>query len=233
MQGDTTMKFDGWFGKFYTGLESFVSLVLINVVWVIFNLPTLFILISLLIARSKTELIFYGVLLTICLPILLFPATTAMFATIRMLVQGKQPKILREYWRAYKENYGRSFLSGILFSVIWVVFFVDYLFFVTQVHDMFKFVFFAIFLFLFMFMMHYFSNQVHFENSFFSGYKNALILTLKNPIVSIMTTISQVLIIYVSFKLAPILLLFISGSVIAFISFTIFYKVSLKSISTP
>jgi len=95
----------------------------------------------------------------------------------------------------------------------------------------FKYIFLAVFFFLFMFMMHYFSSQVHFHTNFWEGFKSSLFLTLKNPVISIGTTTAHVAIIFISMKVAPILIFFISGSLITYISFNVFYKVSLKSVT--
>lgn len=227
------MKTDSWLGKLYTFLEAIVRLALLNLLWVTFNLPFLFFTISLLISRSKVELIIFGMLLVISIPIVLFPSTTAMFAVARMLVRKEQTRIIRVFWDGYKENYGRSFLSGIIFAILWMVLVVDFIYFGTQVHKTFTYVFFALALFLFMFTMHYFSILVHFNTPFFQGFKNALYITLKNPLISIFATAINLVIIITSYKLSPIIILLFTGSIIATVSFQVFYTYSLKGITPP
>lgn len=224
------MKTDSLLSKFYVLLEGFVRLALINILWIIFNLPTVFIAISLLISQTKTEWLVFGMLLIISIPLFLFPATMAMFATVRILVRKEHARIIRDFWGSYKENFGRSFLSGIVFALIWIVLLVDFIYFGTQVHVVFKYIFSAIFLYLFMFTMHYFSIQVHFDTGFLQGFKNALLLTLKNPFISIAIAFVHISIVILSYKITPILLFFITGSIITTISFIVFYKISLKNI---
>lgn len=217
-------------GKAYIAVEWFARLALLNILWVIFNIPFLMAVINVFMSRTKTELIIAVILLAIFIPLVLFPATMALFVTVRSLVIQQSPlKLIRGFWRGFKEGYGRSFLGGIVFGTLWIILIVDLIYFNQYVHALFKYVFYALFLFTLMCTLHFFSSNVHFETRFVESIKNAFLFTLKNPIVSLGSSIASVIIIFISYKFPFLLLLFV-GSTIATLAFIVFYKISLKGL---
>ena len=67
------------------------------------------------------------------MPLLFFPATTAMFASVRQWVmQGTISPLLKSYWGYYKENYKKSFLGGLILTAAWAVLIADYYYFVNK-----------------------------------------------------------------------------------------------------
>src|SRR5690625_2619756 len=225
------MKRDTFFSRFHVLTEWFVRLVFINVIWVVFNIPLLFFIINLFISSNHTELLISITFLLVSIPVSFFPATMAMFALVRLWVVGQgSMKTVRVFWDKYKENYVRRLLGGIISTVLSIILFVDYFYFKVLGYELLKYAFFGMYLFLFMFIMHYFSNNVHFHTSFSQSLKNALFITLKNPFVSIVVTFLNTVLLLISFKLAPFLIFLLMGSVIASVSFLVFYKISLKGL---
>lgn len=214
-------------GKVYIITDWFVKLVFINIIWLLFNIPTIITSVNFLIARSNGELTLALVLLATTIILFFYPATMAMFGVVRALIM-KQAHIrtFRTFYQTYKENYLRSMLGGIVFVLIGTVCFFYYLFFDLQAEPIIKYVYYALVLFITMSNLHYFSSNVHFEAPFIASVKNAFLLTIKNPIISFGCSIIVFMLVMISFKL-PILLVLGIGSAIATLAFLAFYKRSL------
>lgn len=223
------MRTDGLIGVLYIITEWIMRLAVVNLLWILFNIPIIFIGLNLLIVDTTGEFIFFCVIIMILLPFFFFPATMSMFAIVReWITKEADVKLIRSFWKHYKENYIRSMLGGLIIVFIWSVLLVDYYYFVNFINDVLKYLFYALFFFLIMFTIHFFSNTVHFHSKLLPSLKNSLLMTLKNPIISLVVTFINIIIIVISFKLAPFLIPFFMGSLITFISFFAFHKISLR-----
>lgn len=223
------MRTDGFIGGVYVITEWVMRLAVTNLLWVLFNLPIIFIGLNVLIVDSTAEFIFLSAIIMGLLPFFFFPATMSMFALIRRWIMKELDiPIIRSFWKHYKENYIRSMLGGFVIVLIWAILLVDYYYFVNFVNDLTKYFFFALFFYLSMFTIHFFSNTVHFQTKLLPSLKNSLLMTLKNPVISLVVTFINVLIVVISFKLAPFLIPFFMGAIMTSISFTVFYKLSLR-----
>lgn len=224
------MQMNGLLSGLYTFTEWMMRLAWTNILWMIFNIPIIFFGLNLLIGETTNQLIFTIIIMIVLLPFFFFPATTAMFAVVRKWAMGQSDiHIMSSFWKYYKENYVRSVLGGIILVALWAIFFLDYYYFIHIVNDILKYIFYGLFIFLFMFTIHFFSNTVHFYTNLINTLKNALFMTLKNPLLSLITTLVNVLIIMISFKIALFLIPFFMGALVAIISFIGFYRVSLKT----
>lgn len=223
------MQMNGIFGGLYVITEWMTRLVLTNIIWLFFNIPVIFFGINLFIAETIGERIFFISSMIILLPIFFFPATMAMFSLIRRWVLGEDDiKVLRAYWMHYRENYVRSMAGGFVLVIIWAILLIDYYYFTNNISDWLKYPFFALFFFLSIVNIHFFSNHVHLHLKLSVTLKNALFMTLKNPIISLLLALIHMIIIIVSFKLLPFLIPFFIGSFISIISFITFYTISLR-----
>jgi len=175
------------------------------------------------------DLIFISAITVILLPLFFFPATSAMFAVIRRWIIGEvDVRIISSFWQHYKRNYVRSMVGGIAIILIWVIFLLDYYYFVNFVHERFEYLFYGLLIYLFMFTIHFFSNTAHFDMHVRLTLKNSLLMTLKNPVLSFIISVISLFILFISFSFAPFLIPFFMGSFIAIISFTGFYRVCLN-----
>src|SRR5690625_5179289 len=121
------MNSGGFAGGLYAISEWIMRFSVVNVLWVIFNIPFLFILFNILLVEQIEGLFSLLVLLAILAPIVLFPATTAVFGSVRQWIMKNegQSGLIKSFWNYYKENYKRSFLAGAIFSLIWVIWAVE------------------------------------------------------------------------------------------------------------
>ncbi|WP_172370417.1 YesL family protein [Sporosarcina jiandibaonis] len=223
------MRTEGLFGGLYIITEWATRLAVTNLLWLFFNIPIIFVGLNLLFTDTTGEFIFFSAIIMIMLPFFFFPATTAMFAVVRRWVLNEEDiPLVRSFWKYYKENYVRSMLGGFVIVLIWAILLIDYFYFVNFVNEFLKYFFYALFFFVAMFTIHFFSNTVHFQTKLQISLKNALYMTLKNPIISLVVTLMNIIIVIISLKIAPFLILFFTASIITCISSFAFFKVSLQ-----
>lgn len=224
------MGYDFPFERLYHISEWVKNLLFINILWMVFNLPNLYFIALLYIAADFNGFISIFIIIICLLPFTFFPATTAMFAVIRDLVikNSQKGSIIRFFWKYYRKNYFLSLLYGIAITFVWVIFIVDYYFFTTHISSLFSYVFFILLFFLFVFTLNVFSVIVHFKSTFFQGLKNALLITIGSPFLTIGIGILNVLLIYVIFNYLTFLIPLFTGSAATLISFAGIYQLFLK-----
>ncbi len=204
--------------------EWVMRLSVINILWVLFNIPICYLLLSLLLADDLS--VAFTIILTIAVlsPFLFFPATSAMFAVARKWVMGETDvPLIKSYWGFYKENYVRSLCGGIFFTLLWIIWGFDFYYF-SQVNVFISSLFLAGGLFLILFTLSFFSNTVHTELKFVTSIKNSFFLSLVYPITNILMLIGVGVILYISLTMFTFLLPFFTGTLIALISFTGYYQ---------
>jgi uncharacterized membrane protein YesL len=208
----------------YGVTEWITRFAVINILWLLFNLPVVLIIINAIYMQQQGVLFFIVVLLAIIAPFIFFPATTAMFASVRdWVLQREAPSLIKNYLKYYKENYRRSLVGGIILTLIWLIWGVDYYYFST-VNVILMFAFIIMGVFLFVFTINFFSVLAHYELKIRSLLKTTLIITVGSPILLLTVAIGSGIILYVSFNGLLFLLLFFTGSLISFISFSAFYR---------
>ncbi|WP_416148953.1 YesL family protein [Salipaludibacillus sp. HK11] len=222
------MKNTGFLGGLYALTEWIMRLSLINLLWILFNIPVLFLALNILFVQQMQDLIIIIVPITMLIPILFFPATTAMFASARSwLIEVDDLPIIRTYWKFYKTNYKKSLLGGLIFTAIWGIWAVD-IYYLSDVHVFLMYIFLAMGIILFVYTLNFFSLLCHYEMKLFPLLKNTLIVTLASPLLFLTIVLSSAFIIYISFEFFKFLIPFFTVSLIAFLSFSAFYRFYLK-----
>lgn len=202
---------------------------IINMLWILFNIPTILVTILIIFSDSKEGYYVLVGLIILLMPILFFPATTAMFACVRQWVmQGTISPLLKSYWTYFKENYKKSFLGGLVLTVAWAVLIADYYYFVNK-GTISLYIVLIIGVFLFVFSMNFFSVVSHYNLKLGQLFKNALLVTVGNPLMTVVVFIGSIIIFYVSFYVLLFLIPLFSGILIAYLSFVLFYKMYLKT----
>lgn len=221
-------EYKGFTGIFYKITDWIVTLAGSNLIWIIFNLPLLYLAFCMLFAQNINQLVILGVASLLISPFVFFPATSAMFAVIREWIMEEDIKIIRSFWRYYKENYARSMMGGLLIALMWLILMVDYYYFTTYVADGFIYLFVMLSFFLFVFTLHFFSFTVHVYTKLRETFKNALLLTFGTPLLTLGLGVICALIFYLSFQVITFLVPFFMGSLITYLSFSGFFKFFLK-----
>lgn len=208
--------------------EWIMRLSVINLLWIGFNLPICYLLLSLLYSDDQSALIMLLCTIVVLTPFLFFPATTAMFGVVRKWVMGEHDvPLVKSYWTYYKENYVRSLCGGVIFTLFWIVWGVDFYYF-SQVNIIISSLFLVGFLFLFLFTLFFFANTVHTDLKLFATIKNSFFLTLVYPLSNLLIVVVNGIIVYVSLAMFTFLIPFFMGTLITYISFAGFYQKLLK-----
>ncbi|MBU7591653.1 YesL family protein [Metabacillus halosaccharovorans] len=214
--------------------EWIMRLSVINIMWIIFNLPICYLAMSLLFAEDEASVFLLLGTIAVLAPFMFFPATTAMFGVVRKWVMGDDDvPLVKSYWRFYKENYVRSLTGGLLLTLFWVIWTVDFFFF-SKV-NVFVSAFFLIgFLFLFLMTLFFFSNTVHAELKLLTSVKNAFFLTMVYPLINMVVLVFSGVILYISLGVFTFLVPFFMGTLITYVGFAAYYqkmeKINKKSV---
>jgi len=219
----------GFMGGLYAISEWIMKFSLINLFWILFNIPIVFLLLNLLFIEQIEELPLLLIPLILLTPILFFPATTAMFGMVRdwIIKDEDSSHLFKNYWRYYKENFKRSVSSGLILTIAWVIWAADVYYFVDKSSIM-MFLFLILGIILFVFSINLFSVTVHYHLKFVTALKNTLFLTIGSPVLFIAVAISSGVVLYLSLNVFRFFLPFLTGSLIAFLSFSAFYRNYLK-----
>lgn len=203
--------------------EWIMRISIINLLWILFNLPVIFIVISIIFADRVLDLVILLPILFVLLPFVFFPATQAMFQSVRdWVIKDDGKGLMKEYFYYYKENYKKSMLAGIIFTIGWAIWFVDLLYFTAE-STLLMFVVGFFGLILFVFMINFFSVQAHYDLSLRSLFKNTFLITLGSPVLSITVFIVSALIVMMSSQFI-VMIPFFSGAILSFLSFSAFYR---------
>jgi uncharacterized membrane protein YesL len=222
MKGTTEMT-----GGFYRICEWIMRFTVINLLWIVFNIPIVFILINILVVEQTGVLVFLLVPLIILLPLLFFPATSAMFASARDWVIKDEGTSIRQYWKYYKENYKKSLLGGVVLTGVWTIWAVDYYYF-SKENIIFMGIFLIMGMVLFIFSINFFSVISHYHLKLLPALKNALVITVGSPKLFLTILIGSSIILFFSLHEFRLLLPFFTGSLIAYLSFSAFYRFYLQ-----
>lgn len=214
-----------------TGLFQITELVakfaVINLMWLIMNIPIVLLLLNILFGQN--EMTFLSIVLMVILaPFVFFPSTAAMFASVRNWIMGKEKQsITLIFIKYYKENYKRSMQAGFILTALWIIVIGDIYYF-SQENVMLFFSFILTAALLFIYTTNVLSTMVHYNVGLWEMLKKALIYTFSSPLQGIAVLLLSLLIILVSIDSMRFLLIFFTGSLITYISFSAYYKVYLK-----
>src|SRR5699024_10611344 len=99
---------------FYKVSEWIMRFSVVNVLWILFNIPFVFLVINMVMTDKIADFIVLLGLALVLAPFLFFPGTAALFASCRDWILDKERKsLVRAFWGHYLENYKQSFIGGI------------------------------------------------------------------------------------------------------------------------
>jgi len=216
---------------FYKVSEWVMYFTITNILWVLFNLPIFILLFYIIKTQNIADFAFFISVVFLLLPILFFPATTAIFACARDWVLSNDfNKIVKKFWMHYQKNLKQSYAGGFLLTLLWVILFIDIYFFI-DVSIIITTIILISSVFLLVYTTIFFSTTVHYNVSFKQILINTLVITITNPTLFIISLGSNILSLY-AFMYAPIFItLFFLGAIYAFVNFLVFYRVYLKMLS--
>lgn len=217
------MEFRGVMGGLYRISEWIMRLSVINLLWILCSSPVFFFALMGLVSQSADALKATLPIIAILAPFTLFPATSAMFTVARKWVTGEEDvPLLKTYFRGYKENYVQSMVGGIFFVLIFVIIAVNYFFYLKQGSSLkvLAVLFIAFTVIVVISLFNFFSIMVHLHMKILQILKNAILITIGNPINSIVLLLCNGAIVYICMtKFNFFLVVFFMGSIVATFSF--------------
>ncbi|WP_046225328.1 YesL family protein [Paenibacillus dauci] len=228
------MEFRGVMGGLYRLSEWVMRLAGSNLLWVICSSPFLFFLFFrfqfMQMGASQNDILQTNWLLGIVTPFTLFPATAALFTVVRKWVMGEgDVSVFKTFFRGYKDNYKQSMIGGILYTLLFVVMYVDYTVYMNQFPklQLLGIIMLIFLLVLFVSLFNFFSMIAHYHMSLKDIIKNAVLLSIVRPFRLFSTLIGTVALLFIGTKY-PVLYIFFLASAIAWFAFFNFYGVFLK-----
>lgn len=226
------MEMKGFMGGLYRLTEWIMRLAYIHVLWLVSSIfiPIIVMVMLLMIDPATIPEGFYFTtifFLAILAPFTIFPATSAMFSIVRKFVQGTDDApIFRTFIKGWKENYLKSMIGGIVFVLFYYLVYFNYNFYVAMDGNLrlLSFLFIVLSIIGIISMFHFFNFVVHVEAKFTRLIKNALLMTIGNPIGSLVILVGNAVILYISYFKFQFLLLFFTGSLMAFLTYSMFQR---------
>ncbi|WP_068673138.1 YesL family protein [Oceanobacillus sp. Castelsardo] len=218
------MKYSGFMRGVYAISMWVMRFSVINLLWLLFQLPIIFILVSILYANSEEDIVILLPILIILIPFLFFPATQSMFSTVRdWLVNEEEKGLIQSYIKYYKENYKKSMKVAIILTIVWVIWGFDFYYFSKEnVVIMFMIGFLG--LLLYVYTVNAFSLNAHFHLSLAELLKRSLIISIGSPVLTLIILLSNFLVLVISIYKLSFLIPFFTGTLITFLSFSAFYR---------
>ncbi|MCP3031519.1 DUF624 domain-containing protein [Halobacillus sp. A1] len=218
----------GFMGGFYVVSEWITRFTLGNLQWALFNLPVGLLLLSLLYIESNEMIAYLLVPLACIAPFVFFPATTALFAKAREWVRKEEEGLIEySYLKHYKDNYVKSMFGGIIFVVLWGVLAADVYYFSSRNTFLMN-AFLVMGILLFVFTINFFNVLVHYDIKLRASFKQAFLMTIGSPLLFLTIVISSGIVLYISLYIFPLLIPLFTGSLVAFLAFSAFYRLHLK-----
>ncbi|OKP85027.1 hypothetical protein A3842_07760 [Paenibacillus sp. P3E] len=202
------MEFKGAMGGLYRITEWISRIAFSNILWALCSVPFLFMAVTKMImlgsgAGGPNEQITLNWALGILAPFTVFPATAALFTVVRKWVMGNTDvSTFRTFFQGYKENYLKSMLGGAIYTLLFVVMYVDVTVYMTQMAN-FRIVgilMLVLMIILFVSMFNFFSIVVHYQMTFKEVVTNSILLTIARPIRVFSTLIGSAVLAYIGLR---------------------------------
>ncbi|RKL66224.1 hypothetical protein CR203_16865 [Salipaludibacillus neizhouensis] len=192
----------GFMGKFYKFGEISIFLVYVNFLWICFSL---------------LGLIVFG----------LGPSTVAMYGVCRKYLMSESDiPVFKTFWNLYRTDFLKSnFLFWILFGLGYILY-INLNFFTVDGEwiPLISTILLLLTTLIYSIMLIYIIPLfVHYNNSFFSYFKNAILISIFHPIRTIYA-IAVLLTIYHIFYFYPVLIIFVGPSLFSFILMYVTYR---------
>jgi len=205
----------------------------INLLWLLFNLPITYLALHVLLGGSMQQVQSSMFAIAFVMPFVFFPATAAMFGVTRKWIMGDTTvPLLQSFWQYYRKNYVRSLLGGLMIVPIWLGWLFNYFFVVEASASMLVYCGYLIgSALLSAFTVHFFSITVHLHMNLFASLKNSLFVSLGKPVISFGIVLANGLLLYIGFGISTFFLTFFMGSLSAYICFAGFYRIYSKAMA--
>lgn len=224
------MEFKGAMGGLYRLTEWISRIAGSNILWAICSAPFLFVAVLKIIMLGTgqggpNEQITLNWALGILAPFTVFPASSALFTVVRKWVMGNTDVgTIRTFFQGYKENYLKSMLGGFIYTLMFVVMYIDVTVYMTQMPSLriVGILMLVLMIILSVSMFNFFSIVVHYQMGFKQIMTNSILLTIARPIRVFSTLIVAGVLAYIGLSY-PVLYFICIPTLIAMMAFFNFY----------
>jgi uncharacterized membrane protein YesL len=224
------MEAGGLIGGIYRMLEWVRRFSLTNILWLFVNIPVIYFSFNLLYLKNIYGIVQTIIILLVLLPLLFFPATTALFSVVRLwIADHNDPSIIKSFFYYFKHYYIKSLLGGLMIVPIWGIFLFNFNYYSGKFGALAIMIFIITAMFLFVITCYFFANTVHFEMKLFESLKSSINLCFGNILHTMAIALTVFLIIYVSFFQFTFLIPLCLGTASAYTAFFGYYY-SLKHV---
>lgn len=183
-------------GGFNKLLEWIMKLAYVNILWIAFTLLGVIIL---------------GI----------FPATTSLFTIVRKWVLGDTDiPVFQTFWTTYKKELLRSNVLGLLLFIMGFILYTDFIFLKSNdINGLLGLTFYPLLIFILIYILailYVFPVFVHYEVSYFNVLKNAFLIMIMSPLITLMMVVG-IVIVYYLLRFLPGLTPFLGISLMAYI----------------
>ncbi|KAB8137856.1 DUF624 domain-containing protein [Gracilibacillus oryzae] len=221
------MQNSGVLGGFYVLADWIYRFCIGNLIWLVFNIPIVFLLLNLLLAETMGVIFVLTGMILLLSPFIFYPATVALFSIVDKFIKKEDVRVIHDFCISYKKNYRRSMKIGAVFAAFWAVLLIDFFYLVQVGNTAFVYFFIVIGFFAFIYNLLVCSSVNYFDLPIKKLFRNVAILMFGHPILSMSLGLISVVFLYGLTQWATILLPFLTGSVIAFLSLLVFIKIYL------
>ncbi len=148
-----------------------------------------------------------------------FPATIAMFATIRQFLIKNDPPIFKTFWKYYKEEFISSNILGVIVLLILFLTYFNLHFIQNVNNNTFQIFYYPLIVFAGLFLLavcYFIACYVHFNQTLGNLIKNSILIMISNPLASLFIIFGFIAIYYANFYI-PGISFFYSGSLITLV----------------
>lgn len=224
------MEFKGAMGGLYRITEWISRIAAGNILWALCSVPFLFFVLMKVImltsgAGGPNEQITLNWAIGVLAPFTVFPATSALFTVVRKWVMGNTDVgTFRTFFKGYKENYVKSMFGGLIYTLMFVIMYIDVTVYMTQMPNLriVAIVMLVLMIILSVSMFNFFSIVVHYQMSFKQIMTNSILLTIARPIRVFSTLIVAGVLLYIGLQYTALYLICIP-TLIALVAFFNFY----------
>ncbi|MFC4402155.1 DUF624 domain-containing protein [Gracilibacillus xinjiangensis] len=216
----------GVLGGFYIIADWIYRFAIVNLIWVLFNIPLVFLLFNLLLADTMGVVFVLTGMIFLLAPFILYPSTTALFAMVNCFIKKEDVKIFHDFWLYYKTNYKRSMRIGIVLAVFWIVLLIDFIYVVQAGNSVLTYIFIVLGFFVFIYQLLVCSGVNYIHGRVLDLFKHVATVMFGHPILSMSLGFISIVFLYIITQMLAIFLPFFSGSILAFLSLLVFIKIN-------
>ncbi|WP_099159509.1 YesL family protein [Virgibacillus ndiopensis] len=185
----------GFMGSIYKFSDWVTKFLYVNVLWITFSL--------------------LGLLL-----VGFFPATVAMFSVVRkwVLLETDIP-VFKTFWTAYKKEFVNSNVLGYILSIIGYILYLDLIISKDATNPFLQITYYLLLIVIVIYLLtvlYIFPIFVHFETKLLQVFKNAFLIMITHPAISVLMGIAASVIYLINY-LVPIVIIVFGGSILAYV----------------